>query len=102
MRFMILRKADKNTEAGILPDEKVLAAMVKYNEEGVKAGIMRAGEGLHPSSQGTRVKFSAGKPTGNRRAFRRNEGTARWFRNHRREIEGRGNRMDQTLACRRR
>ena len=61
MRFMIIVKADKNTEAGVLPDEKLLAAMGKYNEELVKAGIMLAGEGLHPSSKGARVKFSGGK-----------------------------------------
>jgi hypothetical protein len=61
MRFMIIVKADKNTEAGVLPDEKLLAAMGKYNEELAKAGIMLAGEGLHPSSKGARVKFSGSK-----------------------------------------
>jgi hypothetical protein len=63
MRFMIIRKADKNTEAGVMPNEKLLAEMGKYNEELVKAGIMLAGEGLHPSAKGARVKFSGGKPT---------------------------------------
>ena len=63
MRFMILLKADQNTEAGILPDEKILTAMGKYNEELVKAGVLLAGEGLHPSSKGARVKFSGGKAT---------------------------------------
>ena len=58
MRFMILIKADKNSEAGILPDERMLTEMMKFNEELVKAGIMLAGEGLQPSSQGARVKFS--------------------------------------------
>ena len=58
MKFMILIKADKNSEAGILPDEKLLAEMMKFNEELVKAGVMLAGEGLHPSSKGARVKFS--------------------------------------------
>jgi hypothetical protein len=58
MRFMILVKADKNSEAGVLPDEKLLTEMGKYNEELVKAGIMLAGEGLQPSSKGARVKFS--------------------------------------------
>ena len=57
MRFMVLVKADKNTEAGVMPDEKLLAAMGKYNEELVKAGVMLAGEGLHPSSRGARVRF---------------------------------------------
>lgn len=63
MRVMVLIKADQNTEAGVLPSERLLAEMGKYNEELVKAGIMLAGEGLHPSSRGKRVKFSGGKPT---------------------------------------
>ena len=58
MRFMVIVKADKNSEAGVLPDEKLLADMTKYNEELVKAGIMLAGEGLHSSAKGKRVKFS--------------------------------------------
>ncbi|RKH79732.1 YciI family protein [Corallococcus sp. AB045] len=62
MRFMIIRRADKDTEAGVLPDEKLLAAMGAYNEEMVKAGMMLQGEGLHPSSKGARVKFTNGKP----------------------------------------
>ena len=61
MKFMILLKADKNTEAGVLPDEKLLTAMGKYNEELVKAGVLLAAEGLQPSSKGARVKFSGGK-----------------------------------------
>jgi hypothetical protein len=61
MRFMIIMKADKTTEAGGLPDEKILTEMGKFNEELVKAGVMLAGEGLHPSSKGARVKFSGGK-----------------------------------------
>src|SRR5258705_10293589 len=63
MRFMVLVKADKNSEAGVLPDAKILAAMGKYNEELVKAGVMLAGEGLHASSKGARVRFSDGKTT---------------------------------------
>jgi hypothetical protein len=61
MKFMILVKADKNSEAGRLPDEKLLTEMGKYNEELAKAGIMLAGEGLHPTSKGARVKFAGGK-----------------------------------------
>src|SRR5713101_575114 len=61
MRFMIIVKADKNSEAGVLPDQKLLTDMGKYNEELVKAGVMLAAEGLHPSSKGARVKFSGGK-----------------------------------------
>ena len=63
MRFMVMVKADKNTEAGALPDEKLLTAMGKYNEELAKAGVLLAGEGLHPTSKGARVKFSGEKRT---------------------------------------
>ena len=63
MRFMVLVKADKKSEAGVLPDEKLLTEMGKFNEELVKAGIMLEGEGLHPSSKGARVQFSANKRT---------------------------------------
>ena len=63
MRFMVLVKADKNSEAGVLPDRKILAEMGKFNEELAKAGVMLAGEGLQPSSKGARVRFSAGKRT---------------------------------------
>ena len=58
MRFMIIVKASKDSEAGVKPDEQLLKDMMKYNEELVKAGVMQAGEGLHPSSKGARVKFS--------------------------------------------
>src|SRR5450432_516724 len=63
MKFMILLKADKNTEAGMLPDEKILTEMGKYNEELAKAGVLLAGEGLQSSSKGARVKFSGNKRT---------------------------------------
>jgi hypothetical protein len=63
MRFMVLLKADETTEAGVLPDEKLLAEMGRYNEELVKAGVMLAGEGLQPSSKGARVRFSGEKRT---------------------------------------
>ncbi|HEX3096638.1 MAG TPA: YciI family protein [Usitatibacter sp.] len=58
MRFMVMVKATKDSEAGKMPDEKLLADMMRYNEELVKAGVMQAGEGLQPSSKGARVKFS--------------------------------------------
>ena len=61
MRFMIIVKANKDSEAGVMPSEKMLTEMGKFNEELVKAGVMLAGEGLHPSSKGARVKFSDGK-----------------------------------------
>ena len=63
MRFMVMVKATKNSEAGRLPTEDLLAAMGRFNEELVKAGVMLAGEGLQPSAKGKRVKFAAGKRT---------------------------------------
>ncbi|TMB71244.1 MAG: YciI family protein [Deltaproteobacteria bacterium] len=63
MRFMILVKATKDSEAGVMPSEQLLTEMGKFNEELVKAGVMLAGEGLHPSSKGARVRFSGGKRT---------------------------------------
>ena len=63
MKFMVIVKANKDSEAGVLPDEKLLAEMGKYNEELVKAGVLLAAEGLHPSSKGARVKFSGEKRT---------------------------------------
>src|SRR5215471_14878142 len=63
MRFMVLVKATKDSEAGVMPSEQLLAEMGKFNEELVKAGVMQAGEGLHPSSKGARVKFSGSKRT---------------------------------------
>jgi hypothetical protein len=63
MRFMILLKADANTEAGKLPSEEMLAAMGRYNEELAKAGVLLAGEGLQPSSKGARVKISGTRRT---------------------------------------
>jgi hypothetical protein len=63
MRFMVLVKANKASEAGILPDEQMLVAMGKYNEELVKAGVMLAGDGLQPSSKGARVRFEGEKRT---------------------------------------
>src|SRR6202165_4246716 len=63
MRFMILIKASKDSEAGVLPSEQLLTEMGKFNEELVKAGVMLAGEGLQPSSKGARVKFSKGRKT---------------------------------------
>ena len=63
MRFIVMVKANKESEAGVLPDEKLLADMGKYNEELVKAGVMLAGEGLQPSSKGARVRFSGNKRT---------------------------------------
>ena len=63
MRFMILVKANQDSEAGVMPSQQLLADMGKFNEELVKAGIMLAGEGLHPSRKGARVRFSGSKRT---------------------------------------
>ena len=63
MRVMVLVKADKDSEAGVMPSQQLLAEMGKFNEELVKAGVMLAGEGLHPSSKGKRVRFSGTKRT---------------------------------------
>ncbi len=63
MRFMVLVKADKNSEAGVLPDKKILTEMGRFNDELVKAGVMLAAEGLQSSAKGARVKFSKGKRT---------------------------------------
>jgi hypothetical protein len=63
MRFMVIVRATRESEAGVLPDQKLLADMGKFNEELVKAGVMLAGEGLRPSSSGARVKFSGSKRT---------------------------------------
>jgi len=63
MRFMVMVPADESSEAGVMPDTEMLAAMGRYNEELVKAGVMLAGEGLHPTSRGARVRFSGGEPT---------------------------------------
>jgi len=63
MKFMILVKATKDSEAGVMPSQELLEAMGRYNEELVKAGVMQAGEGLHPSSKGARVRFSGADRT---------------------------------------
>lgn len=63
MRFMVLVKANDRSEAGILPDAKLLSAMMKFNEELVKAGVLLAADGLHPTSKGARVRFEGAKRT---------------------------------------
>lgn len=63
MKVMVIVKATKNSEAGVMPSEKLLTEMGKYNEELVKAGIMLAGDGLHPSAKGKRIRFSGDKRT---------------------------------------
>jgi len=63
MRFMIIRKADRETEAGVMPGEDLIVAMTQYNEALIKAGVMLDGQGLKPSSAGARMKFRGGKPS---------------------------------------
>ncbi|MEO6526769.1 MAG: YciI family protein [Gemmatimonadaceae bacterium] len=63
MRFMIIRKADQETEASAMPTAELVSAMTKYNEEMVRAGVMLGGDGLQPTSKGARIRFSGGKPT---------------------------------------
>ena len=69
MRFMVIVKANKDSEAGVMPSTEMFAAMGKFNEELVKAGMMEAGEGLHPSSRGARVKYQGGQGTPTRGPF---------------------------------
>ncbi len=69
MRFMVIVKADKNSEAGVMPSTEMLTAMGKFNEEMVKAGVMLAGEGLHPTSKGARIKYSGKQPNVSRGPF---------------------------------
>jgi hypothetical protein len=69
MRFMVIVKASKDSEAGIMPSTELLAAMGKFNEELVKAGVMQAGEGLHPTSKGARVKYQGGQSSVSRGPF---------------------------------
>ena len=97
MRFMVIVKATRLTEAGVLPDEKLLTEMGKYNEELVKAGVMLAGEGLQPSSKGARVRFSGDEADRDRRPVRRDEGADRRLLAVAGEVEGRGDRVGQAL-----
>jgi hypothetical protein len=69
MRFMVIVKASKDSEAGVMPSTELLTAMGKFNEEMAKAGIMEAGEGLHPTSKGARLKFSGKEPAVSRGPF---------------------------------
>ena len=97
MRFMVMVKAGKESEAGVLPDEKLLTEMGKFNEELVKAGVMLAGEGLQPSSKGARVRFSGEQADRHRRAVRRDQGADRRLLAVAGEVEGGGDRVGQAL-----
>ena len=69
MKFMVIVKANRDSEAGVMPSTELLAAMGKFNEEMVKAGVMQAGEGLHPTAKGARVKYAGGQGTVTRGPF---------------------------------
>ncbi len=97
MRFMVIVKADKNSEAGVLPGTELLAAMGKYNEELVKAGVMLAGEGLQPSSKGARVKFSGDQRTVSRRSLCRGEGADRGVLDLQGEVPAGSDRLGEAL-----
>lgn len=97
MKFMILVKADKKSEAGALPDEKLLTEMGKYNEELARSGIMLAAEGLHPTSKGARVTFSGGKQTVRNGPFPEKRPDRRLL-DLAGEVERRSDRVDQARA----
>ena len=97
MRVMVIVKATKSSEAGALPSEKLLAEMGKYNEELVKAGVMLAGEGLHPSSKGKRVAFSGGKKTVVDGPFAETKELIAGLLAVAGQVDGRGSRMGQAL-----
>ena len=96
MRFMVMVKAIKDSEAGKMPSEELLSAMAKFNEEMVKAGVMLDGNGLQPSSKGARVRFSGDKRTVIDGPFTQTKELGRLL-DPPGQVEGRGDRMDQTL-----
>ena len=102
MRVMVIVKANKDSEAGIMPSQEILAAMGKYNEELVKAGVMLAGEGLHPRSKGKRVKFSGGKHTVTDGPFTETKELIAGFWLWQVQVDGRGGGVAQAQSLRRR
>ena len=96
MRFMVMVKADEDSEAGVMPTAEILTEMGKFNEELVKAGVMLAGEGLHPSSKGARVRFSGGKRTVIDGPFAETKELVAGFWLLAGEVEGRGDRVGRS------
>jgi len=96
MKFMIIVKASKNSEAGVMPSEDLLTAMGKYNEELAKAGVMLSAEGLHPTSKGARVRFAGNKRTVIDGPFGEPKEQIALLAMAG-KVEGRSNRMDQTM-----
>ncbi len=102
MRFMVLVPAGNGSEEGVLPDENLIAEMNKFNEEMVKAGVMLAGEGLHPILEGRAYQVRKREDNGNRRAVHRVEGTDRRLLVDPGQVEGRSDRVDEARPLRRR
>ena len=102
MRFMVIVKASKDTEAGVMPSTELLTAMGKFNEEMVKAGVMLAGEGLHPTSKGARIKYSGKAPSVSHGPFAVTSDLDRRLLADSGQVAGRGDRLDEARAVRRR
>jgi hypothetical protein len=98
MRFMIIVKATKVSEAGVMPEEYLLAEMASYHEELQKAGVLLDASGLQPTSKGWRIKYSGGKRTVIDGPFTENEGAPCRLHAHPGEVEGGGNGMGQALS----
>ena len=98
MKVAVFVKATKSSEAGTLPSEQLLADMGKYNEALVNAGIMKAGEGLKPSSLGARVRFSGANRTRHQRAVRRDKRTGRWLLDVGSRLDGGSHRVGQEVS----
>lgn len=98
MRVMVIVKASKSSEAGVMPSERLLTEMGRFNEELAKAGVMLAGEGLKPSAEGARVRFAGARAYRGGRALRRNLGADRRILAVAGEVHGRGDRMGEALS----
>ena len=98
MKVMVMVKATKDSEAGVMPSEQLLSDMGKYNEELVKAGIMLAGEGLHPSSKGVRVRFSGANRTAIDGPFAETKELIAGFLDVASEVNGGSHRVGQALS----
>ena len=102
MRFMVIVKASKDSEAGVMPSTELLTAMGKFNEELVKAGVMEAGEGLHPTSKGARIKYRQRAGQRQPRSVRADRRSRRRLLADQDQIARRSDRLDEARAVRRR
>jgi hypothetical protein len=98
MRFMVIVKASKDSEAGKMPSEEMLGAMAKFNEEMVKAGIMLDGAGLQASAKGARIRFAGDKRSVVQGPFPETASLIAGYWDHQRQVKGRGDRMDDALS----